>query len=220
MSSRQDTSRARRNAVKRKRYAEDPDYRKRVLASNRVFEVTRGNAARKKRYAEDPEYRKRVLARNRSSRMAHHDEINARKRHRWRTDTEYRERLYTGRYGLSPDDYHKLVRQQGGVCAICRKAGRALEIDHCHATNMVRRLLCHKCNTGLGQFDDDPDVLRAAAAYLEEFRGRGRKKTTRSLTPSAGPTCRTRRSRSRAARSRRCRGRRPAGSRGRAAGRR
>jgi hypothetical protein len=220
MSSRQDRSRARQNAARRKRYADDPEYRERVLASNRVFHATRGNAARKKRYAEDPEYRKRVLARNLSSRMAHRDEINARKRHRWRTDTEYRERLYTGRYGLSPDDYRKLVRQQGGVCAICKKAGRALVIDHCHATNVVRRPLCRKCNTGLGQFDDDPDVLRAAAAYLEEFRARGQKKTTRSLTPSAGPTSRRRRSRSRPARSRRCRGTRPAGSRGRAAGRR
>ena len=130
------------------------------------------------------------------------DEINARKRHRWRTDTEYREKLYTGRYGLSPDDYRKLVQQQGGVCAICRKADRALVIDHCHATNVVRRLLCRKCNTGLGQFDDDPDVLRAAAAYLEAFRARGRKKTARSLKPCAGPTSRRRRSRSRAARRR------------------
>jgi tetrahydromethanopterin S-methyltransferase subunit F len=121
MSSRQDTSRARRNAARRKRYAEDPEYRERVLARNRVFEVTRGNAARKKRYAEDPEYRKRVLARNLSSRMAHRDEINARKRHRWRTDTEYRERLYTGRYGLSPDDYRKLVRQQAASVRFARR---------------------------------------------------------------------------------------------------
>ena len=220
MSSRQDISRARQNAARRKRYAEDPEYWKRVLASNRVFQVTRGNAARKKKYAEDPEYRKRVLARNLSSRMAHHDEINARKRQRWRTDTEYREKLYTGRYGLSPNDYRKMVRQQGGVCAICKKAGRELVIDHCHATNVVRRLLCRKCNNGLGQFDDDPDVLRAAAAYLEAFRARGRKKTTRSVKPSAGPTCRRQRSRSRPARSRRCRGTPPAGSRGRATGRR
>ena len=220
MSSRQDTSRGRRNAARRKRYAEDPAFRERLLASNRVFHNTRGNAARRKRYAEDPDYRKRVLARNRSSRMAHLDEINARRRQRWRTDTEYRERLYTGRYGLSPDDYRKLVQQQGGVCAICKKADRELVIDHCHATNVVRRLLCRKCNTGLGQFDDDPDVLRAAAAYLEAFRAPGQKKTARSLKPCAGPTSRRRRSRSRAARSRRCRGTPPAGSRGRAAGRR
>ena len=220
MSSRQDKSRARQNAARRKRYAEDPEYRERVLASNRVFQVTRGNATRRRRYAEDPEYRKRALARNLSSRMAHRDEINARKRHRWRTDTEYREKLYTGRYGLSPDDYRKLVQQQGGVCAICRKADRTLVIDHCHATNVVRRLLCRKCNTGLGQFDDDPDVLRAAAAYLEAFRARGRKKTARSLKPCAGPTSRRRRSRSRPARSRRCRGTIPAGSRGRATARR
>ena len=223
MVSRQDISRARQerqNAARRKRYAEDPEYRNKVLAQNRVFDVTRGNAARRKRYAEDPEYRERVRARNVRSRLAHRDEINARKRHRWRTDPEYRLKLYTGRYGLSPADYRELLRQQGGVCAICRKPGRALEIDHCHATNVVRRPLCRKCNKGLGQFDDDPDALRAAAAYVEAFGARGRKKktTTPRLAPRGGPTSRTRRSRS--ARNRRSGGAQRAGGRGRAAARR
>ena len=139
------------------------------------------------------------VTRNRASRTAHRDEINARKRHRLRTDTAYREKLYTARYGLSPEEYHEMLRQQGGVCAICRKPGRALVMDHCHATNVVRRPLCRKCNSGLGQFDDDPDALRAAAAYVEAFRAQGRKKktTTPSVTPCGGPTSRRRRWRSR-----------------------
>jgi len=51
------------------------------------------------------------------------------------------------------------------VCAICH-AAPAQHVDHDHATGKVRALLCFNCNGGLGQFKDDPAVLRAAAEYV------------------------------------------------------
>jgi hypothetical protein len=70
------------------------------------------------------------------------------------------------RYGITAEEADALLEAQGGVCAICR-TGPAAHVDHDHRTGAVRALLCFNCNGGLGQFKDDPDVLRAAADYVE-----------------------------------------------------
>ena len=71
----------------------------------------------------------------------------------------------TRRYGITAAEADYLLRRQDGLCAICR-AAPAAHVDHDHATGGVRALLCFNCNGGLGQFKDDPDVLRAAADYV------------------------------------------------------
>jgi hypothetical protein len=70
-------------------------------------------------------------------------------------------------YGLSETEFDDLFEAQGGVCAICR-AKEADSVDHCHATGRIRSLLCRACNAGLGFFRDEPQLLRAAAAYLRK----------------------------------------------------
>ena len=77
-------------------------------------------------------------------------------------------------FGLSANDYARMLAEQGGVCAICGAPpteGRRLHIDHCHDSGKVRALLCSKCNTFLGLADDDPERMRAAANYVEMHRG-------------------------------------------------
>ena len=71
----------------------------------------------------------------------------------------------TRRYGITAAEADHMLRKQEGLCAICR-AAPAAHVDHDHATGKVRALLCFNCNGGLGQFKDDPDVLRAAADYV------------------------------------------------------
>lgn len=83
----------------------------------------------------------------------------------------------SGRGRLTVRQYGDMLEQQGGVCAICGKpetnvvgiSGKAsrLAIDHCHDTGKVRGLLCMRCNTGLGKFYDNKDMLRKAVAYLD-----------------------------------------------------
>lgn len=79
-------------------------------------------------------------------------------------------------YGLSLDDFQRLLESQGGGCAICGNKPEhdvpktRMVVDHCHATNKVRGILCDLCNTAIGKFQDDPDLLRSAIKYLEYAR--------------------------------------------------
>jgi hypothetical protein len=68
-----------------------------------------------------------------------------------------------------------MVANQRSLCAICETAEPATRsgtwhVDHCHTSGKVRGLLCTRCNIGLGQFQDDPERLRAALLYLERNR--------------------------------------------------
>ena len=73
-------------------------------------------------------------------------------------------------YGIDWSVYAALLESQGGVCAVCKEpcpTGHRLAVDHCHASGVVRGLLCVNCNKAIGHAADDPARLRAAADYLE-----------------------------------------------------
>jgi hypothetical protein len=68
--------------------------------------------------------------------------------------------------------YAVYVEMFGERCGICGRPptdGKKLRRDHSHkGDGHPRGLLCWRHNVGLQMFgDDDPDLLRAAAAYLE-----------------------------------------------------
>lgn len=73
------------------------------------------------------------------------------------------------KYGITPDLYDLILQEQSGLCKICLQSqpNKRLAIDHCHATNRVRGLLCEKCNRGLGLFQDSVACLNAAIEYLK-----------------------------------------------------
>jgi len=74
------------------------------------------------------------------------------------------------RYGLSIDDYDKLLLAQNKCCAICglseEKLGSILFVDHDHVSGKIRGLLCDSCNKGLGMFKDNAEILKKAIEYL------------------------------------------------------
>ncbi|MER7208480.1 endonuclease VII domain-containing protein [Streptosporangium sp. NPDC000239] len=87
---------------------------------------------------------------------------------RSRSDAHHRRRV-SKTYGLGEGEYDALFLAQNGQCAICGGTRRQrLSVDHDHRDGAVRGLLCRMCNGRLlTAARDRPEVLRAAADYLE-----------------------------------------------------
>ncbi|HEX8036368.1 MAG TPA: endonuclease VII domain-containing protein [Ktedonobacterales bacterium] len=74
--------------------------------------------------------------------------------------------MLMSRYKLTPLEYQRMYDAQRGRCVICGDADK-LVVDHKHDdTKKVRALLCTRCNTGLGLFRENVDILLAAIGYL------------------------------------------------------
>lgn len=73
-------------------------------------------------------------------------------------------------YGITIEDYDRILASQGGVCAIC-KGGTSknhFAVDHNHKNGNIRGLLCARCNSGLARFMDNIRNLRRAVAYMKD----------------------------------------------------
>ncbi|GAA2321850.1 endonuclease VII domain-containing protein [Nonomuraea roseoviolacea subsp. roseoviolacea] len=77
------------------------------------------------------------------------------------------------RYGITVEDYDRILAEQGGGCAICGTTNpggdgsKSFHVDHCHETNRVRGLLCYQCNYGLGYFGDSVEGIERVLRYLK-----------------------------------------------------
>jgi hypothetical protein len=71
-------------------------------------------------------------------------------------------------FSLTQAEHDAILRWQNELCAICLKPPKKLPlaIDHCHATGLVRGVLCAWCNQGLAKFRDDVYRLERAVKYL------------------------------------------------------
>ena len=77
------------------------------------------------------------------------------------------------RLGLDEESLAQIFIKQNGVCAICAEQislrnDRFTHLDHCHKSKKFRGILCTKCNTGLGKFNENVAVLQNAILYLEK----------------------------------------------------
>ncbi len=93
--------------------------------------------------------------------------VNKIKRSRYSSERRREEHLQRC-YNLSINEYDTLLQMQGGGCAICGST-TSLHVDHNHETNEVRAILCTLCNTALGRFRDNPELLQSAVKYLNSY---------------------------------------------------
>lgn len=85
------------------------------------------------------------------------------------------------KYGITLFEFRKMKKPQKNRCAICRqketfvdyktKRPRELCIDHDHKTKKIRKLLCWRCNLGMGIFGDSASLLQKASEYLKRMKG-------------------------------------------------
>ena len=146
----------------------DVEYNKRPYVIEKAKKRTESGAY--KEYWNRPEVRERNRARYRT------EEYKSKNAERCGTE-EYKMKArwsYIMRnYGLSKEDFESMLEEQQNKCAICgfefHDEGKSTRphIDHCHDSGNVRGLLCNNCNTGLGQFKDNPSLLQSAIEYLQ-----------------------------------------------------
>ena len=104
--------------------------------------------------------------------QAHYRRVNSKKNIRYQRERRKKNVAVVNQYGISLKEYEAMHIKQDYRCAICEKhrddtyRGK-LYIDHCHATEKIRGLLCQHCNTMLGFASDDRGVLLRAIKYLK-----------------------------------------------------
>lgn len=76
------------------------------------------------------------------------------------------------RYGVDLSEYLAVRESQNNRCAICGIELKSPHIDHDHKRHpvVIRGLLCHLCNKGLGCFHDSEEILLAAVKYLAKSK--------------------------------------------------
>jgi hypothetical protein len=86
------------------------------------------------------------------------------------------------KYHWPPERYEYILMAQGGKCLICReflqvatphsrtsRTSRSAVVDHDHAMDEARGILCNNCNRALGLFSHNIDTMERAANYIRNW---------------------------------------------------
>ena len=79
-------------------------------------------------------------------------------------------------YGIGKDEFEQMLLSQNNRCGICEiifdlsSKKNCPHVDHNHNTGKLRRLLCMKCNCGIGNFNEDTSLMKKAIEYLQLYK--------------------------------------------------
>lgn len=82
------------------------------------------------------------------------------------------------KYGITLDEFKEMKIIQNNQCGICGVSFDEAEfnknfpnVDHNHETGKTRGILCTQCNSGMGFFNDNIELLEKAINYLKRYNG-------------------------------------------------
>ena len=95
--------------------------------------------------------------------------------YRDRMDPIKRSSMLRQRYGITQDDYLRMLASQNNACAVCHvktpgngRGERYFDVDHNHSSGQVRGLLCRNCNTTLGTIENKRALISKLEIYLRK----------------------------------------------------
>ncbi len=75
------------------------------------------------------------------------------------------------RYNLTVEEWENILKEQGGVCAGCKRPpsdfNHTFHVDHNHSTQAVRGILCWSCNQMLPTRKNLTDIIHNLMEYLD-----------------------------------------------------
>lgn len=157
---------------KRREYAKK--YRKEILRNDPewVEKERRRNRESMRKKRENPEFRDLQYKRHREWAKRNKDYVNKKQRERNKRDSnkiKARTRTLKKYYGLTLEEYQDKVKNQCNKCAICEEIFDIGRVDHDHATNKTRDLLCNRCNLNLGFVETHKEIVKSMLAYLSKW---------------------------------------------------
>ena len=91
------------------------------------------------------------------------------------------------KFGITQTEFIKMILDQDNKCLICKtEFSDSIKpcVDHNHETEEIRGILCFKCNTGIGLFTENINVLFSAIDYLNNSSNRSYRRTRSSAIAS------------------------------------
>lgn len=151
----------------------DPEYKKQHNAKSQEWQ--KNNEERRKeitkRHYEKHKEKIRVKGRehyykNKDQRLAYS------KQYKLKHIDKYKQYHRIHRYNISAEQFELMNNLQDRKCYLCdgENKFKPLYVDHDKIANKIRKLLCQHCNTGLGFFKDNIEVMLKAIQYLKDHK--------------------------------------------------